>query len=62
MMNSYRFYLALETRGRSDLAAANAAVAGRFRLAVWLGRREGLSSREAWRVAWHSWRKDGGRT
>ena len=56
-MKHIGFYRSLAARGRADLAAKNAAINGRFRLAIIYGRRSGLSTRQAWLVAWSQYRE-----
>jgi hypothetical protein len=52
------FFRALANRGRADLAATNAAIDGRFRLAVFFFRRHWpeLTARQAWTMAWRDFR------
>lgn len=54
--HSLQFFTWLAHKGRSDLAAQNAAVDGRLRLAVLFGVRSGLSARSAWYLAWSTYR------
>ena len=58
LRHSIRFFVNLAANGRPDLAATNAAVDGRLRLAVLYGRRAGLSTRQAWKVAWSTYRRE----
>ena len=58
LRHSLRFFELLAAAGRPDLAAENAAVDGRFRLAVLYGRRAGLSTRRAAKLAWSLYRQE----
>ena len=58
LRHSLRFFERLAAAGRPDLAAENAAVDGRFRLAVLYGRRAGLSAKQAARLAWSLYRQE----
>ena len=58
LRHSIRFFVDLAARGRPDLAATNAAVDGRLRLAVFYGRRAGLPTRQAWKLAWSTYRQE----
>ena len=58
LRHSLRFFQSLSDRGRPDLAAHNAAVDGRFRLAILYGKRSGLDARSAWYLAWRQYRSE----
>ena len=58
LRHSIRWFRALAQQGRPDLAAYNAAVDGRFRLAVLYNRRSGLAPKQAWKLAWRAYRQE----
>lgn len=58
LRHNLRFFKNLVDQGRPDLAAQNAAADGRFRLALYFARRDGLSARQAWTLVWRWYRMD----
>lgn len=56
--HSLQFFKCLDQRGRPDLAAINAAVDGRLRLAMYYWKRSGLDARSAWKESHRLYRSE----